>query len=79
MPFGTVFSGMLLNLFTRTNRQQIVQRILGVSSLAEGLFRLLDPMYLIVSGLAAFALPAGQDVDGSGSQRSMPRLLTCRR
>ncbi len=37
VPFGSIFSGIfLLNLFYWTTNQQIIQRTLGASSLAEG-------------------------------------------
>ena len=71
VPIGTVFSGiLLLNLFYWTTNQQIIQRTFGASSLAEGqkgvlatgFLKLLGPMYLVVPGLIAFALYAGQDV-----------------
>ena len=71
VPFGTVFSGiLLLNMFYWTTNQQIIQRTFGASSLAEGqkgvlatgLLKLLGPIYLVVPGLIAFALFAGQDI-----------------
>ncbi|MGB5510850.1 MAG: solute:sodium symporter family transporter [Woeseiaceae bacterium] len=71
VPFGTVFSGiLLLNLFYWTTNQQIIQRTFGAKSLAEGqkgvlatgLLKLLGPVYLVVPGMIAFAMFAGQDV-----------------
>ncbi|MBI1320260.1 MAG: solute:sodium symporter family transporter [Candidatus Hydrogenedens sp.] len=71
VPFETVFSGIvLLNLFYWTTNQQIIQRTLGASSLAEGqkgvlltgLLKLLGPMYLVLPGIIAFALFQGQEV-----------------
>ena len=71
VPFGTVFSGiLLLNLFYWTTNQQIIQRTFGASSLAEGqkgviatgFLKLIGPMYLVIPGMIAFALFAGQDV-----------------
>ncbi|MDJ0653961.1 MAG: solute:sodium symporter family transporter [Xanthomonadales bacterium] len=71
VPFGTVFSGiLLLNLFYWTTNQQIIQRTFGASSLAEGqkgvlatgFLKLLGPLYLVIPGMIAFALFAGQDI-----------------
>jgi SSS family solute:Na+ symporter len=66
-----VFSGvLLLNLFYWTTNQQIIQRTFGASSLAEGqkgvlatgFLKLLGPIYLVIPGMIAFAMFAGQDV-----------------
>jgi SSS family solute:Na+ symporter len=71
VPFGTIFSGiLLLNFFYWTTNQQIIQRTFGASSLAEGQkgvlltggLKLLGPIYLVIPGLIAFALFAGQDI-----------------
>ncbi len=71
VPFGTIFTGiLLLNFFYWTTNQQIIQRTFGASSLAEGQkgvlltggLKLLGPMYLVLPGLIAFALFAGQGV-----------------
>ncbi len=71
VPFGTVFSGiLLLNMFYWTTNQQIIQRTFGASSLAEGqkgvlatgLLKLVGPIYLVIPGMIAFALFAGQDI-----------------
>jgi len=71
VPFTTIFTGiLLLNLFYWTTNQQIIQRTLGASSLAEGqkgvlltgFLKLLGPLYLVLPGIIAFALFAGQDV-----------------
>ena len=71
VPFGTVFSGiLLLNLFYWTTNQQIIQRTFGAKSLAEGqkgvlmtgLLKLLGPIYLVIPGMIAYALFAGQDM-----------------
>ncbi len=71
VPFGTVFSGiLLLNLFYWTTNQQIIQRTFGASSLAEGqkgvlltgALKLLGPMYLVLPGIIAFALFAGEGI-----------------
>lgn len=71
VPIGTVFSGvLLLHLFYWTTNQQIIQRTFGASSLAEGqkgvlatgFLKLFGPMYLVIPGMIAFAMFAGQDV-----------------
>jgi SSS family solute:Na+ symporter len=71
VPFSTVFSGiLLLNFFYWTTNQQIIQRTFGASSLAEGqkgvlltgALKLLGPLYLVLPGIIAFGLFAGQDI-----------------
>ncbi len=71
VPFSTIFTGiLLLNFFYWTTNQQIIQRTFGASSLAEGQkgvlltggLKLLGPMYLVIPGLIAFAMFAGQDI-----------------
>ncbi len=76
VPFGTVFSGiLLLNMFYWTTNQQIIQRTFGASSLAEGqkgvlatgMLKLIGPLYLVIPGMIAFALFLGQDVTADHS------------
>jgi SSS family solute:Na+ symporter len=76
VPFGTVFSGiLLLHMFYWTTNQQIIQRTFGAKSLAEGqkgvlatgLLKLIGPVYLVIPGLIAFALFAGQDIKADHS------------
>ncbi|TWU59929.1 putative symporter YidK [Rubripirellula tenax] len=71
VPFGAIFSGIfLLNLFYWTTNQQIIQRTFGASSLAEGqkgvlltgALKLLGPMYLVVPGMIAYSIFAGDDI-----------------
>jgi SSS family solute:Na+ symporter len=71
VPFGTVFSGiLLLNLFYWTTNQQIIQRTFGASSLAEGqkgvlltgALKLLGPIYLVVPGLLAYSVFIDQPI-----------------
>ena len=68
VPFGTVFTGiLLLNLFYWCTNQQIIQRTFGASSLKEGqkgvllcaLLKLLGPLYLVLPGIMAWVLYAG--------------------
>lgn len=65
VPFGTLFSGVLIiNLFYWCTNQQIIQRTFGASSLAEGqkgvlltgLLKLIGPLYLVLPGLIAYHL-----------------------
>ncbi len=72
VPFGTVFSGiLLLNLFYWCTNQQIIQRTFGAKSLAEGQkgailtggLKLLGPMYLVFPGMIAFALFASEGLN----------------
>jgi len=71
VPFGTIFSGiLLLNLFYWTTNQQIIQRTFGAESLAEGqkgvlltgAFKLLGPLYLVIPGMIAYSVFAGRDI-----------------
>lgn len=71
VPVGTIFTGvLLLNLFYWTTNQQIIQRTLGASSLAEGqkgvlttgFLKLLGPLYLVIPGMIAFTYFAGQQI-----------------
>lgn len=71
VPFGTLFTGvLLLHLFYWTTNQQIIQRTLGASSLAEGqkgvlltgTLKLLGPVYLVIPGIIAFHLYADTGV-----------------
>ena len=71
VPFSTLFTGVaLLNLFYWCTNQQIIQRTFGASSLAEGqkgvlltgALKLLGPLYLVLPGLAAYQIYAGQGI-----------------
>ena len=70
-PFGGVFSGIfLLTLFYWATNQQIIQRTFGASSLAEGqkgvlltgALKLLGPIYLVLPGMIAFTMFAGDAI-----------------
>lgn len=71
VPVSTIFTGiLLLHMFYWCTNQQIIQRTLGAKSLAEGqkgvlltaALKLLGPIYLVLPGLIAFVLFAGQGV-----------------
>lgn len=71
VPFSTVFTGiLLLNLFYWCTNQQIIQRTFAASSLAEGqkgvlltgALKLLGPLYLVIPGIIALHLFAGEDM-----------------
>ena len=71
VPLGTIPSGiMLLNLFYWCTNQQIIQRTFGASSLAQGqkgvlltgALKLLGPMYLVLPGIIAYVVFAGDDI-----------------
>jgi len=76
VPFSTLFSGIfLLNLFYWTTNQQIIQRTFAASNLAEGqkgvlltgALKLLGPLYLVIPGMIAYSLFAGQNVQADQS------------
>jgi len=73
VPFGTIFTGMILaNLFYWGTNQYVIQRTLGAANLAEGqkgvllsgYFKLLVPFFMMVPGIIAFHLygPVGGTV-----------------
>ncbi|MDD3117752.1 MAG: solute:sodium symporter family transporter, partial [Victivallales bacterium] len=71
VPFSTIFTGiLLLNLFYWCTNQQIIQRTLGASSLAEGqkgvlltgLLKLIGPLYLVLPGIIAYGIFAHQRI-----------------
>jgi len=90
VPFGTIFSGIfLLNLFYWTTNQQIIQRTFGASSLAEGqkgvlltgALKLLGPLYLVVPGMIAYSVFAGEGIKADQAygmlvNRVLPAPLT---
>lgn len=68
VPFGTLFTGVfLLNMFYWTTNQQIIQRTFGAKNLREGqkgviicgALKLLGPLYLVLPGIIAYHLYAG--------------------
>jgi len=71
VPFYTIFSGIfLLHLFYWTTNQQIIQRTFGAKSLAEGqkgvlltgALKLLGPLYLVIPGMIAYSMFAGEGI-----------------
>ena len=74
VPFWNIFTGVLIiNIFYWCTNQQIIQRTLAASNLAEGqkgvlltaLLKLLGPIYLVLPGIIAyyvFVVQRGQDV-----------------
>jgi SSS family solute:Na+ symporter len=90
VPFGTIFSGIfLLNLFYWTTNQQIIQRTFAAKGLSEGqkgvlltgALKLIGPLYLVIPGMIAFQLFAGQDVKpdrayGMLVSKVLPEYLT---
>lgn len=68
VPFGTLFTGMILaNLFYWGTNQYVIQRTLGAKNLAEGqkgvllsgFFKLLVPYFMMLPGIIAFHMYQG--------------------
>ncbi|MEO2045157.1 MAG: solute:sodium symporter family transporter [Pirellulales bacterium] len=90
VPFSTLFTGVaLLNLSYWCTNQQIIQRALGASNLAEGqkgvliagAFKVMVPIILILPGIIAFHLYHEQSVQpdhayGKLVQQVLPAPLT---
>ncbi|MCP4190943.1 MAG: solute:sodium symporter family transporter [Planctomycetaceae bacterium] len=71
VPFSTLFTGVIIiNLFYWCTNQQIIQRALGASSLAEGqrgvmiasVLKLVAPIILVIPGIIAFQLFAADGI-----------------
>ncbi|WIX31450.1 solute:sodium symporter family transporter [Salinicola sp. JS01] len=71
VPWPTLFTGVfLINLFYWSTNQQIIQRTFAARSLAEGqkgvlltgFLKLLGPLYLVLPGIIAFQLYAGDGI-----------------
>lgn len=69
VPFGTLFTGMILaNLFYWGTNQYVIQRTLGAQSLAQGqkgvlfsgFFKLLVPYFMMLPGIIAYHMYAGE-------------------
>lgn len=83
LPFGVLFTGMIVNqVFFWCTNQSIVQRALGARSLAEGqkgvllaaFFKLLGPLIIVLPGVIAFHLFAGE-LGQDGAMLAYPRLV----
>ena len=70
VPFSTIFTGVfLLNTFYWCTNQQIIQRTFGAANLREGqkgvlicgALKLLGPLYLVIPGIIAYHLYAGDE------------------
>lgn len=84
VPFGTLFTGvLLLNLFYWCTNQQIIQRTFGASSLEEGqkgvlltgLLKLLGPLYLVIPGMLAFALFAEYGIEADAAYGNLVKAV----
>ena len=71
VPVSTLFTGvLLLNMFYWCTNQQIIQRTFAAKTLAEGqkgvlltgALKLLGPLYLVLPGIIAFQLYAGDGI-----------------
>ena len=69
VPFGTIFTGMMLvQLFYWGTNQAIIQRALGAKNLAEGqkglllaaFFKILGPLIVVLPGVIAFYIFKGE-------------------
>ncbi len=90
VPWHTLFTGvLLLNVFYWTTNQQIIQRTFGARSLAEGqkgvllagTFKILAPIILVLPGMIAFYLFAGDGIDKDSAyglvvRRVLPSPMT---
>ncbi|MEM9160893.1 MAG: solute:sodium symporter family transporter [Verrucomicrobiota bacterium] len=81
IPFGTLFTGMLLiNFYYWCTNQAIVQRTFGARSLVDSqkgilgaaVLKLLGPIYLVLPGVIAFEMFGGDLTDGD---LAYPRLV----
>ncbi|MEO9511844.1 MAG: solute:sodium symporter family transporter [Flavobacteriaceae bacterium] len=82
VPFGTIFTGMLLvNLFYWGTNQAIIQRALGAKNLKEGqkglllasVIKILGPIIVVLPGIIAFHL-FGDMIDNA--DEAYPTLVT---
>ena len=84
VPFGTIFTGMILaNLFYWGTNQYVIQRTLGAASLAEGqkgvllsgYFKLLVPFMMMVPGIIAFHLYSSNGQQLQSIDLAYPQLV----
>ncbi len=82
VPFSTLFTGvLLLNLFYWTTNQQIIQRTFGAKNLAEGqkgvliagFFKIFAPIILVLPGIIAFHLYAGDNIKADHAYGTLVR------
>ena len=81
IPFGTLFTGMILiNVYYWCTNQAIVQRTFGAKSLTEGqkgvlaaaFLKFLGPLYLVLPGIIALEMFGGSLGNGD---TAYPRLV----
>jgi SSS family solute:Na+ symporter len=87
VPWPLLFTGMFVNnMFYWATNQSIIQRALGGKNLAEGqkgaiwagFFKCLDVFVIVIPGIIAFQLFAGQGVDtsvGMAADQAYPMLV----
>ena len=84
VPFGTIFTGMILaNLFYWGTNQYVIQRTLGAASLAEGqkgvllsgYFKLLVPFMMMIPGIIAFHLYSNSGQELLSIDLAYPQLV----
>ena len=82
VPFGTIFTGMMLvQLFYWGTNQAIIQRALGAENLKEGqkglllaaFLKILGPIIVVLPGIIAFYL--FQDLEISNHDKAYPMLV----
>lgn len=84
VPFGTIFTGMILaNLFYWGTNQYVIQRTLGAANLAEGqkgvllsgYFKVLVPFMMMVPGVIAFHLYSNKGTELLSIDLAFPQLV----
>ncbi len=84
VPFGTIFTGMILaNLFYWGTNQYVIQRTLGAANLAEGqkgvllsgYFKVLVPFMMMIPGVIAFHLYSDSGTELLSIDLAFPQLV----
>ena len=84
VPFGTIFTGMILaNLFYWGTNQYVIQRTLGAANLAEGqkgvllsgYFKVLVPFMMMIPGVIAFHLYSNDGTKLPSIDLAFPQLV----
>lgn len=84
VPFGTIFTGMILaNLFYWGTNQYVIQRTLGAANLAEGqkgvllsgYFKVLVPFMMMIPGVIAFHLYSNKGTELLSIDLAFPQLV----